>query len=248
MAVYLGNLSIDDFIKRTGYDITDEDRKVLESHRQDSASVASDSDKFHIFDVPFAITVGEHYSQQLVNILQKYENIKKSKSQLYINVAKESDKEREIRLQRAKAELEWQNKLKNKSAIWLVKWQLYVPVIVNSREYYYWCFVNTYTTGRENIPNIIDGKGEISLDDSGFTGTFKLYNPEMDNDANEHDEWNYVVGCGFVTKSNSYIGKLSNAQFNNVEFSIKDCIQNYLNFNDSAKDIHFHKIKDENNN
>ena len=47
MAVYLGNLSIDDFIKRTGYDITDEDRKVLESHRQDSASVASDSDKFH---------------------------------------------------------------------------------------------------------------------------------------------------------------------------------------------------------
>lgn len=244
--INLGNLSIDEFIKRTGYNLSDEDRKLLESHRQDNASVVSNSDKFHIFDIPFSITVGEKFSTKLINILQKYENIKKSKEQLYINIVKESDKEKELRLQKEKEELDWQDKLKNPNAIWLVKWHMYVPVIVNNKEYYYWCFINTYTTGRENIPNIIDGKGEINLDERGFTGTFNLYNPETDDDANEHDEWNYIVGCGFVTKSRSYIGKLENSYFNNVEFSIKECIQNYLNFNDSAKETYFDRIKKEN--
>lgn len=244
--INLGNLSIDEFIKRTGYNLSDEDRKLLESHRQDDASVVSNSDKFHIFDIPFSITVGEKFSTKLINILQKYENIKKSKEQLYINIVKESDKEKELRLQKEKEELDWQDKLKNPNAIWLVKWHMYVPVIVNNKEYYYWCFINTYTTGRENIPNIIDGKGEINLDESGFTGTFNLYDPETADDANEHDEWNYVIGCGFVTKSRSYIGKLENSHFNNVEFSIKECIQNYLNFNDSAKETYFDRIKKEN--
>lgn len=243
--INLGNLSIDEFIKRTGYDLSNEDRKLLESHRQDNASINPNSDKFHIFDIPFSITVGEKFSTKLINILQKYENIKKSKEQLYINVAKESDKEKENRLQKEKEELDWQDKLKNPNAIWLVKWHMYVPVIVNNKEYYYWCFINTYTTGRENIPDIIDGKGEISFDENGFTGTFKLYNPETDDDANEHDEWNYVIGCGYVTKSGSYRGRLENLHFDNVEFSIKECIQNYLNFNNSAKEIHFDKIKKE---
>ena len=243
--INLGNISIDEFIKRTGYNLSDDDRKLLELHRQDNASIISNSDKFHIFDIPFSITVGEKFSTKLINILQKYENINKSKESLSIYISKETEEEKENRLKEEKLKQELQDRLENPNSIWLVKWHMYVPVVVDNTECYYWCFINTYTTGRENIPDIIDGKGEISFDENGFTGTFKLYNPETDNDANEHDEWNYVIGCGYVTKSGSERGRLENLHFNNVEFSIKDCIQNYMNFNNSAKETYFDRIKKE---
>ena len=65
-------------------------------------------------------------------------------------------------------------------------------------------------------------------------------------EVEDNNEWNYVIGCGYVAKSGSYIGGLENLCFDNVEFSIKECIQNYLNFNNCAKEFHFDKIKKEN--
>ena len=50
MAIYLGNQTISDLERRTGYVFSDEDRKWLESHRQDKADVEYNSDKFHIFE------------------------------------------------------------------------------------------------------------------------------------------------------------------------------------------------------
>ena len=246
MAIYLGNQTISDLERRTDYVFSSEDRKWLESHRQDEADIKFDSDKFHIFDLPFEIHAAESISDYLLNLLMKYEKVTPSKEQLQFAAVKETEKQKEKRLKKEKENKEWQDKLKNPDSIWNVKWHMLVPVIVNNKEYYYWCFINTYTTGRENIPDIIEGKATIRGDEEGFHGNFTLYNPETDNDANEYDDWNDVIGCGYVAKSGSRIGRLENLCFDNVEFSIKECIQNYLNFNNCAKEFHFNKIKKEN--
>lgn len=121
-----------------------------------------------------------------------------------------------------------------------------VPVVVDNKEFYYQCFINTYNKGKENIPDIIEGKGKIIYTEDGFNGTFTLYNPEKDNDANEHPDWNYVIGCGYVTKSGVYRGKINNAYFNEVEFSIKDCIENYKQlFSTTATELHFDRFKED---
>lgn len=244
MDIALGNVSISEFIKRTGYNISDEDRKILEQHRQDNATVDPFSDKFHIFDMPFSIYVTDSFKDKLIEILTKYEEICKSKEVLSIAIVKESDKEKEKRLKKEKEQKEWQDKLSNPNSIWNVKWHMAVPVKVNDKEVYYGCFINTYTTGRDNIPDIIDGKATIRMDEEGFHGNFNLYNPEKDNDANEHNDWNYVIGSGFYSKSGRWIGSVNEAYFEETEFSIAECIQNLINIDRNSKEIHFYKIKD----
>ena len=95
-----------------------------------------------------------------------------------------------------------------------------VPVKVNDKDVYYGCFINTYTTGRDNIPDIIEGKAFIKMDEEGFHGRFTLYNSEKDNDANEHDDWNWIIGSSFYSKSGRWIGNVDNAYFEETEFSI----------------------------
>ena len=48
MAIYLGNQTISDLERRTGYVFSDEDRKWLESHRQDLAEIDFESDNILI--------------------------------------------------------------------------------------------------------------------------------------------------------------------------------------------------------
>lgn len=190
MGIALGNVSISEFIKRTGYNISDEDRKILEIHRQDNTTIDPFSDKFHIFDLPFAIYVAEKFSSELIKILRKYNETTKSKESLSIAIVKASNIEKENHSKREQEQKDWQDKLSNPNSIWNIKWHMMVPVKANGEEVYYECFINTYTTGRDNIPDCIDGKAYIKMDEDGFHGRFTLYNPEKDSDANNHDDWN----------------------------------------------------------
>jgi len=53
--MYLGNLTIEQLSKRTGWEFSESELKWLNEHRQDNATVRMDSGKFHIFDMPFCI-------------------------------------------------------------------------------------------------------------------------------------------------------------------------------------------------
>ena len=205
MAIYLGNQTISDLERRTGFVFSAEDRKWLESHRQDEANVKFDSDKFHIFDLPFEIHAAESISDYLLKLLMKYEEVTPSKEQLQFATVKETEEQKEKRLKKEKENKEWQDKLNNPNSIWNVKWDMLVPVVAKSietgstKKLLYWCFINTYTTGRDNIPNMIDGFANIKLDEEGLRGRFTLYD-ESNSDADAHkDEWNFVIGAGFFT-------------------------------------------------
>ena len=53
--VYLGNLTVSDLENRAGIQLSSSDKRWFEDHRQDKATVRSDSESFHIFDIPFMI-------------------------------------------------------------------------------------------------------------------------------------------------------------------------------------------------
>lgn len=250
MAIYLGNQTISDLERRTGYIFSDEDIRWLESHRQDSADIKFDSDKFHIFDIPFEIHAAEPISDYLLKLLMKYEDIKPSKEPLQFAVIKETDEQREKRLKKEKEDKEWQDKLTNPNSIWLIKWHMLVPVRIKNletgseRDLYYWCFINTYTTGRDNIPEIVDGTANISLDEEGFHGTFTLYDDEIVNDADNYPEYRFVIGSGFYSDRNNYMGRNHNGiVFENTTFNIKEAINRYKDFNEQYKEIHFDRIR-----
>lgn len=248
--MFLGNLSITDLERRTGWTFSESDKKWLESHRQDNATVKFDSEKFHIFDLPFTITVAEGIKDNLIKMLTKYNDKQASKEAVQIAVVTESDKEKEARLKKEKEEKEWQDKLTNPNSIWLIKWHMLVPVRIKNLEtgsecdLYYWCFINTYTTGRDNIPEIVDGTANIFLDEEGFHGTFTLYDDEIVNDADNYPEYRFVIGSGFYNRDN-YIGRNHNGiVFENTTFNIKEAINRYKDVNGHCREVHFDKIKE----
>ena len=251
MSIYLGNETISDLERRTGYVFSSEDRKWLESHRQDEANIKFDSDKFHIFDLPFEIHAAESISDYLLNLLMKHEKVTPSKEQLQFATVKETEEQKEKRLEKERKEKEWQDTLHNPNAVWNVKWDMLVPVTVvdtetkRESECYYGCFINTYTTGRDNIPDIVNGHAHIMLDERGVHGNFFLEDEEKDNDANNHSDWNYVIGLGFYRKDGSYVGRVDNVTFERVQFSIQECINNWKNIHSgSYKETHFDFIKE----
>ena len=75
MQVRFGNLTISKFEDRCGCKFEKEDYEWLKQHRQDDAQHI-EKDRFHIFDMPFSIIVGENIQDKLVEILTKYNNIK----------------------------------------------------------------------------------------------------------------------------------------------------------------------------
>lgn len=243
MSVFLGNETISDLERRTGYVFSDEDRKWLESHRQDKADIEYNSDKFHIFDIPFAIHVAEPISDYLLKLLMKYEEAKPSKEPLQFAIVKETNEQREKRLKKEKEDKEWQDILANPNSIWNVKWHMLVPVLAknietgSTRNLLYWCFINTYTTGRDNIPDIIDGFANIELNDEGLHGVFKLYD-NSNSDADEHiDDWNFVIGAGFYSERGNYIGNIKDVTFENTTFNLKEAINRYNDINNNYKEI-----------
>lgn len=72
LTVRFGNLTVEQFEKRTEVRFTDEDRAYLEEHRQDSAQVVF-GDKFHIFSEPLGIEAGADIVDELIEVLKKYD-------------------------------------------------------------------------------------------------------------------------------------------------------------------------------
>lgn len=83
MQVRFGNLSIEEFEKRIGQELSKEDKIWLEEHRQSNAQHI-DKDRFHIFDLPFCIITGSDISSNLVSLLQKYYDKKSFKESLQV--------------------------------------------------------------------------------------------------------------------------------------------------------------------
>lgn len=258
MAIYLGNLTIKEFEKRTGYNFSEEDRKWLEAHKQESATVKFDSGKFHIFDILFMMQASEEISDELLKLLLKYENISPSKESLQFAAIHESPEEKEIRIKREQEEQKRKDQLADPKSIWNIKWWILIPVkvtfistislpkyIKSNATLYYGCFINTYTTGRENVPDILQGYVTISNDAQGFHGTFVVDNPEQDDDANEHRDWNYVIGSSLYDEHGDVLDiNCKYALFDKVTCSIKDGIMNYRNLHGGTeKEIHFWKTK-----
>lgn len=249
--MFLGNLSISDLERRTGWTFSESDKKWLESHRQDNATVKFDSERFHIFDLPFTITVAEGIKDNLIKMLTKYNDKQASKDAVQIAVVTETDKEKETRLKKEKEEKEWQDKLNNPKAIWNVKWHMLVPVKAKSietgseRDLYYGCFINTYTTGHNNIPDTIAGVANIYLNEEGLHGNFMLDNSERDSDADDHlDDWAFVIGTGYYSMTGNYLGKDRGTTFENTLFNLREAIELYKSFGKCSKEVHFDKIKE----
>lgn len=245
MSIAFGNLSIKELEQRTGWSFSTEDRKWLESHRQDVADVKVHSEKFHIFDAPFHIEADIGIKSKLMEILLKYENATPSKEPLQIGFIKETEKEKERRLKKEAEEKERKERDENPSSVWNVKWHMMIPVVVdfNGKKYdlYYGCFINTYTTGKMNIPKTITGTAWIERREEGLYGRFELFDPAKDSDADPHPDWNHVVGNGFYHKSGSLIENDENFTFERVEFSIREAIENYSNIKGwDCKEIHFY--------
>ena len=119
-----------------------------------------------------------------------------------------------------------------------------IPVAIdyNGKRYdlYYSCFINTYTTGKMNIPKIIDGTAWIERREEGLYGRFNLFNPQKDNDADVNSDWNHVIGNGFYHKSGSLIKNDVGFTFERIEFSIKEAIELYKSLKGFDKEIHYY--------
>lgn len=247
MGIALGNLSIKELEKRTGWVFSNEDYKWLEDHRQDLANIDSNKEEFHIFDIPFEIMVSALIKTKLIDILTKYNNENTSKEPLQIAVRSETEQEKINRENKEKEEKDRQEKFENPNSIWLVKWHMLVPVkvIYNNKliDLYYNCFINTYITGRNNIPDFIEGNAWIEKNEEGLHGKYNLINPEKDNDDNINLKWNWVVGTGFVDLHGNYVGTGDTFTFERVDFSINEAIKLYKNIKDNNyKGIYFDRF------
>lgn len=82
----LGNLKVEEFTKRLGIEITEEEKTELENMRCDSANEIP-INKYHCFDIPLLMLVGSiEVAENINNILSKYS--KEMKGRLQISVKK----------------------------------------------------------------------------------------------------------------------------------------------------------------
>ena len=105
--VFFGNLTVKQLEERTGWEFSKEDYEWLNSHRQDNATVRSDGNSFHIFDLPFLIDVAPSIKDELLTILTKENNRVESKEAVQITVATETEEEKRERERRRKLLLRW---------------------------------------------------------------------------------------------------------------------------------------------
>lgn len=235
--MYLGNLSIDEFIRRTGYKFSDEDYKWLNNHRQNDAHVKFDSNNLHIFDIPFCIHAASNITAKLIEILEKYDKKTPTKEKYSVIKVTETEEQRYMREKLDKEIEERKSREENPNSIWLVKYHMFIPVNVQGRELYYGCFVNILVKGKDNIPKIIDGRCYISRTTVGFSGKFWLFN----EDENINVDYDGVIGSGLYDLNGNFLN-VSEYTFDEVEFNISDGIKNYESFRIDSKEIYFSKI------
>lgn len=75
MEVRFGNLSVNQFMEKTGAKLSAKDKQFLEKHRTDIADFKED-DKYHIFAMPFSIVSGHKIAQELFDMMKKYDDKK----------------------------------------------------------------------------------------------------------------------------------------------------------------------------
>jgi hypothetical protein len=71
MKLRFGNLSVLEFEKKTGIELSDEDFMWMNLHRTAKASF-KDDDQFHIFSLPLMIVAGSNAGEEIVKRLMKY--------------------------------------------------------------------------------------------------------------------------------------------------------------------------------
>ena len=141
-----------------------------------------------------------------------------------------------------KVEKERKEQNENPNSVFLIKWYLTVPVVVKNKNLYYQCFINTYFKGtRADIPEMINGTANISIDEEGLHGSFRLDDEsKIADNANTHPEWNFVVGSSYRRLDGSYLGShFDNGFFDNVEFSIKESYELSKQFESCARTAWF---------
>lgn len=75
MSIFLGNLTIEQIEERAGIVLSDDDRKYMKANRQEKVNdTPIDVGKWHGFDIPFAIMVGDKETATMYNnLLSKYD-------------------------------------------------------------------------------------------------------------------------------------------------------------------------------
>lgn len=144
--IYLGNLTVSDLENRAGIQLSSSDKLWFEDHRQDKATVRSDSESFHIFDIPFMIIAYPLIYDEIIRKIGKYteNNYKESISIAYVNETEEEKREKKRAEEKERAD---------DSIEWLVKYDM--AVLIPETNIYISCFTNFYVKGYENIPKTI---------------------------------------------------------------------------------------------
>lgn len=229
MSISLGNLGIDELEKCTGWKFTAKDRAWLEKYRQDKADINPIEKEFHIFHLPFLIQVSEPLSKELIALLTKYEEKHPASQTLQISIKTESEKQRLDRERKEQEQKEAARRDADPNAIWNVKWHGLVPITIPDidRPLYFGFFINTFTTGKENIPDIIDGTADVSMTEEGIRGSFKLANPEKDNDADTDDSGHYIIGSGIFSATGSLLSSRCNYNVGDFSVDLREAIEQF---------------------
>lgn len=66
MAIYLGDLTVEQFEKRCGIELTKEQRNTFNSLLEHTCSKVKGNNKIHIFDIPFCIECGNPEARKTV--------------------------------------------------------------------------------------------------------------------------------------------------------------------------------------
>lgn len=73
MAIYLGNLTIEQFENRCKITLTDEERETLNNLRESVCDKVGGHNKIHIYDIPFMIVCGNREARNtIIDMLTPY--------------------------------------------------------------------------------------------------------------------------------------------------------------------------------
>lgn len=250
MGFCLGNLTVQDFLKRTGYKMSQHDIDWLEAHRQNNADVRYNSEGFHIFDLPFCVYIPEHLFDDVYKILKKYEDetpAQESCALCRVEITEKDKQEEARKVEENKRKQEWESTKLNPNQPWLVKYHMLVPVKVkdtynNYIELFYWCFINTHIKCKyADIPKMPKGKAYVYINEKGLHGKFTLSNADEVDSNNYDPESNYVYGIGFYSKNGSYLGHCDDLTFEQVDFDIEECVNRFDEIDKTKNHIEIHR-------
>ena len=75
MALYLGNLSVEQIERRVGIELTEEDREYMRNNRQERVkNIPLEHGKWHCYDMPFMIMVSDRETAEAyLRMFRKYD-------------------------------------------------------------------------------------------------------------------------------------------------------------------------------